>query len=91
MTREKLFETLGLEEEDLTRLLGDHQKLLVLYGFANAISTILDIELLLHEAMNVVFGLVKAERGAILLLDSKMGMLVCGASRVKQTKGKGND
>jgi len=86
---EVIVETLG--QEDLKRLLEDHKRLLILYGFANAISMILDIELLLHEAMNVVFGLVDAERGAIFLLDSKTGQLVRRVSRVKQSGDKGTD
>ena len=86
---EVIVETLG--EEDLKRLLEDHKRLLILYGFANAVSTILDIELLLHEVMNVVFGLVDAERGAIFLLDSKTGQLVRRVSRVRPLGNKGMD
>ncbi|MFH1857487.1 MAG: ATP-binding protein [Candidatus Omnitrophota bacterium] len=70
-------------KEDLKRLLDDHQRLLILYGFANAISAILDRELLLHEAMNVVFGLVKADRGALFLFDSRSGNLTQVVSRTK--------
>ncbi len=86
MARAVILDTLG--EKDLQRLLDDHQKLLILYGFANAISTAVDSELLLNEAMNVVFGLVDAERGAIFLLDSKTGQWVRGASRTRQSHGK---
>ena len=83
---ELIVEALG--KEDLKRLLDDHQKLLILYGFANAVSTLFDDELLLNEAMNVIFGLVKAERGAIFLVDPKTGRLVHGVSRSRQTKDK---
>lgn len=86
---EFIVDTLG--REDLQRLLDDHQKLLILYGFASAISMILDVELLLNEAMNVVFGLVKAERGAIFLLDPKTGALSRGVSRTRQAGEKGSD
>ncbi len=89
MTREEIFETLGAE--DLKRLLEDHQKLLILYGFANAISVILDREVLLNEAMNVIFGLVKAERSAIFLWDPKTGKPVKGVSRDRQTEKKADD
>lgn len=89
-SEETILETFG--KEDLRRLLDDHQRLLILYGFANVISTILDIELLLNEVMNVVFGLVQADRGAIFLPDSKTGELVRGASRSRHTNStRGND
>ena len=82
---ETIVDTFG--REDIQRLLDDHQRLLVLYGFTNVISTILDVELLLNEAMNVVFGLVRADRGAIFLLAPKTGLLVRGASRTKEVQG----
>ncbi|MBI4436692.1 MAG: GAF domain-containing protein [Candidatus Omnitrophica bacterium] len=86
---ETIVETLG--QEDLQRLLGDHQKLLILYGFANAVSRLLDKEKLLNEAMNVVFGLVKAERGAIFLVDGKTGKLMPHVWRARQAGTKGNE
>ena len=86
---EMIVETLG--QEDLKRLLDDHQKLLILYGFANAISRILDKERLLNEAMNVVFGLVKAERGAIFLVDARTGRLIPRVWRARQAGSKGNE
>jgi len=79
------------DKKDLQRLLKDHHKLLILYGFANAVSTILDRDLLLNEAMNVVFGLVNAERGAIFLIDPKSGKLIEAASRSRESGDKKSD
>ncbi len=58
-----------LSPEDSTRLLNDHQKLLILYGVMNSLGTFLDLDKLLEELMNVLFGLVPADHGFILLLD----------------------
>ena len=83
MDTEPFLET--LQPNDIKRLYEDHQRLLVLYGFANTISLILDPELLLHETMNVLFGLVKAERGAIFLFDERIQRL---AQRLSQSRGQ---
>ncbi len=86
---ETIVETLA--QEDLKRLLDDHQKLLVLYGFANIVSAILDREKLLNEVMNVVFGLIHAERGAIFLYDAITQKLTPRVWRSRQAGEKGNE
>ena len=83
MDGETFLET--LQPDDIKRLYEDHQRLLVLYGFANTISLILDPELLLHETMNVLFGLVKAQRGAIFLFDERTRTL---AQRLSRSRGQ---
>ena len=80
-----------LQPDDIKRLYEDHQRLLVLYGFANTTSLILDPELLLHETMNVLFGLVKAERGAIFLFDERAQTLTQRLSRSRTTGDQGKE
>lgn len=81
----------ALQPHDIQRLYEDHQKLLVLYGFANAISLMQEPEMILHETMNVLFGLVKAERGAVFFLDEKTQELLPKLTRERDKKEKAKE
>ena len=75
--------------KDLALLQIDHQRLMLLYQFANlAHSYLEDTSLLLDEALNVAFRTLDAERGLIGLVDESSGEL--SSLHLRDRSGEGS-
>ena len=68
----------GLFSKDMAPLQLDHQRLMLLYEFANAVNEHLeDSSQLLDEALNTAFKILDAERGFVALVEEASGELCC--------------
>ena len=62
----------------------------IMYQLVSAISSIFDLDQLLEKAMDLIFEVISAERGFILLLDEDGSNLVPRAVRTRQGQDKKN-
>ena len=67
--------TKPLAELEIGSLRRDHKNLRALYRINQLISSTFDIGVLLEKIMDQIFDLLRAERGAIMLLDDESGEL----------------
>jgi len=89
-TRQTLsLRTGGMGAKDLAPLQMDHQRLMLLYQFANIVqSSLEDTSLLLDETLKAAFRTLDAERGVIGLVEESSGEL--GSLHLRDRSGEGS-